>query len=74
MVVAPCSLVEIDRRFRGAYCLRHHAMMEWTNGGEDLWSKNLCVRWIFFLERKLTVLRLAKVVEGCRWVEQRVEF
>jgi hypothetical protein len=27
--VAPCSLVEIDRSFRGAYCLtaclRHHA-------------------------------------------------
>jgi hypothetical protein len=21
--VAPCSLVEIDRRFRGAYCLHH---------------------------------------------------
>jgi hypothetical protein len=23
-VVAPCSLVNIDRRFRGAYCLLHH--------------------------------------------------
>jgi hypothetical protein len=21
---APCSLAEVDRRFRGAYCLRHH--------------------------------------------------
>jgi hypothetical protein len=21
--IAPCSLVEVDRRFRGAYCLRH---------------------------------------------------
>jgi hypothetical protein len=21
--VAPCSLVEVDRRFRGAYCLEH---------------------------------------------------
>jgi hypothetical protein len=22
--VVPCSLVDIDRRFRGAYCLHHH--------------------------------------------------
>jgi hypothetical protein len=22
--VAPCSHVEVDRRFRGAYCLYHH--------------------------------------------------
>jgi hypothetical protein len=21
--IAPCSLVEVDRRFRGAYCLQH---------------------------------------------------
>jgi hypothetical protein len=21
--IAPCSLVEVDRRFRGAYCLHH---------------------------------------------------
>jgi hypothetical protein len=23
-VIAPYSLVEVDRRFRGAYCLHHH--------------------------------------------------
>jgi hypothetical protein len=22
--VVPCNLVEIDRRFRGTYCLHHH--------------------------------------------------
>jgi hypothetical protein len=30
-VVAPCSFVEIDRRFRGAYCLHH----TWRNIIED---------------------------------------
>jgi hypothetical protein len=24
--VAPCNLVEIDRRFRGAYCLHHQGV------------------------------------------------
>jgi hypothetical protein len=24
---APCSLVEIDRRFRGVYCLHHQALI-----------------------------------------------
>jgi hypothetical protein len=24
--VAPCSLVEVDRRFRGTYCLHHQAV------------------------------------------------
>jgi hypothetical protein len=22
--IAPCNLIEVDRRFRGAYCLHHH--------------------------------------------------
>jgi hypothetical protein len=25
--IAPCSLVEVDRRFTGTYCLHHHALM-----------------------------------------------
>jgi hypothetical protein len=24
--IAPCSLAEVDRRFRGAYCLRYQAI------------------------------------------------
>jgi hypothetical protein len=28
--VAPCSLVDIDRRFRCAYCLHHQALMTET--------------------------------------------
>jgi hypothetical protein len=39
---APCSLVETDRRFRGAHCLHHHGD-EWVlrpNGGgsKHLWN------------------------------------
>jgi hypothetical protein len=29
--VAPCSHVEVDRRFRGAYCLHHQ--------GDDFWTQ-----------------------------------
>jgi hypothetical protein len=29
--IAPCSVVEVDRRFRVAYCLRHHP----GSGGRD---------------------------------------
>jgi hypothetical protein len=25
--IAPCSLVEVDRRFRGAYCLHHRGAL-----------------------------------------------
>jgi hypothetical protein len=31
--VAPCSIVEVDRRFRGAYCLHHQ--------GDEAGSKHL---------------------------------
>jgi hypothetical protein len=30
--VAPCGLVDIDRRFRGAYCLHHHHHLD--NAGQ----------------------------------------
>jgi hypothetical protein len=26
MDIAPCSLVEVDRRFRGAYCFHHQSL------------------------------------------------
>jgi hypothetical protein len=29
--ITPCSLVEVDRRFRGKYCLHHGA----DNGGSE---------------------------------------
>jgi hypothetical protein len=32
--VAPCSLLDIDRRFRGAYCLHHQ--------GDALISPEIC--------------------------------
>jgi hypothetical protein len=31
--IAPCSLIEVDRRFRGAYCVHHQ--------GDDGGSKHL---------------------------------
>jgi hypothetical protein len=39
-VVAPCSLVEIYRRFRGACCLHHLG----DEGPDDRGSKHLCPR------------------------------
>jgi hypothetical protein len=37
--VAPCSLAEIDRRFRGAYCLHHQDLiMEAVSTSETLIS------------------------------------
>jgi hypothetical protein len=34
--VAPCSLVETDRRFRGAYCLYHQGDANRLHGAESL--------------------------------------
>jgi hypothetical protein len=34
--IAPCGLVEVDRRFRGAYCIRRHMMMEVVRKSEML--------------------------------------
>jgi hypothetical protein len=31
--IALCSLFEVDRRFRGAYCLHYHGS-EWPEDGE----------------------------------------
>jgi hypothetical protein len=30
--VVPCSQVDVDRRFRGAYCLHHHC----SDGGGNI--------------------------------------
>jgi hypothetical protein len=38
--VAPCSHVEVDRRFRGAYCLHHH-VVELINHPDDGGSAHL---------------------------------
>jgi hypothetical protein len=36
-MLMPCSLLEIDRRFRGAYCLRHQG--DYNNeGNRHLWN------------------------------------
>jgi hypothetical protein len=37
--VAPCSLVEIDRHFRGAYCLYHQGDECWKRGTGALVKK-----------------------------------
>jgi hypothetical protein len=37
--IAPCSLVEVDRRFREAYCLHHRD----DAGGTDLWNVGLYI-------------------------------
>jgi hypothetical protein len=41
--VAPCSLTEIDKHFRGAYCLHHQGTHHPDNGG------NKC-QWVNFYE------------------------
>jgi hypothetical protein len=40
--IAPCSLVEVDRRFRGAYCLLHHG--DEDGGSTHLWNVDLLQR------------------------------
>jgi hypothetical protein len=39
--IAPCGLVEIDRRFRDAYCLRHQG---YHGGSKHLWNVGLLQR------------------------------
>jgi hypothetical protein len=48
--IAPCSLVEVDRRFRGAYCLHHH-------GDYSITSADLT----FYFEKILEELALGLV-------------
>jgi hypothetical protein len=39
--IAPCSLVEVDRRFRSAYC--HHQSDEYT--ASEKFSRNIEIGW-----------------------------
>jgi hypothetical protein len=51
--MAPCSLVEVDRRFRGAYCLHYHPHYHGCN-------------WFIMRQNVLTraqTLRIYKVME-----------
>jgi hypothetical protein len=38
--IAPCNLVGVDRRFRGAYCLHHH-----PDGGSPHFSNVSLLQW-----------------------------
>jgi hypothetical protein len=41
----PCSVVEVYRRFRGAYCLHHHGDHRKYDGGSmHLWNVDLLLR------------------------------
>jgi hypothetical protein len=65
--VASCSQVQVDQRFRGAYCLHHQAMMEAVCTSEMLVNFNMTTRcnipedskldfkWFIYLE-DLTLL------------------
>jgi hypothetical protein len=39
--VAPCSLVDTDGRFRGAYCLHHQSDDRLDDGGSNLIRCNI---------------------------------
>jgi hypothetical protein len=58
--VAPCSLVEIDRRFRGVYCLHHQSvgqfLQDYTaqhprrqSSSSSIWRPDSCVSYAHFL-------------------------
>jgi hypothetical protein len=51
--VAPCSLVGIHRRFRGAYCIHHH--------GDESW-------WWCVLQRKV-VIKIVRSKRKFKWVD-----
>jgi hypothetical protein len=45
--VAPCSLVEIDRRFRGAYCLHHHDDRRQPSSSSSPWEPEISQACLF---------------------------
>jgi hypothetical protein len=52
-MTAPCSIVEVDRRFRGAFCFHHDSLL--VNGDSThLWNVGI-LQWYY------TVLYLRKV-------------
>jgi hypothetical protein len=65
--VAPCSLVEIDRRFRGAYCLYHQGRVEAVSTSET--SVNLYKA----TRRNILERRLLKVFHFCSVVNDAHE-
>jgi hypothetical protein len=50
--IAPCSLVEVDRSFRGAYCLHHHRPV--VGASMHLWNVGLLQRCYTALYHSLT--------------------
>jgi hypothetical protein len=42
--ISPCSLVGVDRRFRGMYCLHHHHQSDDDGGSTHLWNVGL-LQW-----------------------------
>jgi hypothetical protein len=55
--IAPCNLVGVDRRFRGAYCLHHH-----PDGGSPHFSNvSTSTRLLYAVSQKALIFTLATV-------------
>jgi hypothetical protein len=52
--IAPCNLVEVDRRFRGAYWLHHHLPDD--GGSTHLWNVGLLLDYTALYPRRLSSL------------------
>jgi hypothetical protein len=54
---APCNLVDVDRRFRGTFCLHHRPDDEVRTSGTSVYFSEATGRYI----RKAVILMLATV-------------
>jgi hypothetical protein len=59
--VASCSLVEIDRRFRGAYCLHHQDDYDDDGGSRYLWNVSISTRLHGTTSQKILIFMIAAV-------------
>jgi hypothetical protein len=65
--VGPCSLVDINRRFRGAYCLRHYLSFWWGRQEDSLKRRSVSTRLHGAVSQKavsrLVVMRTRNLTE-----------
>jgi hypothetical protein len=61
-VVAPCSLADVYRRFRGAYCLHRHLVKEAVTPSETLVSFCQTTR------RHILIVGVGFVGSNARWL------
>jgi hypothetical protein len=56
--VAPCSVVEIDRRFRGAYCLHYQGSCP---DDYPIQSSNISVGWSIYMKFGIFLLYVENI-------------